>query len=127
MRQGLLRNKLSQYRDSKSPQSTREKYHNMSVMNQEGDKVVLPRQDPPEFWNLLEQNYIKRDDSKWRDLAAWVLREQAGWSYERIGIALGCDRGHIYRILSQLRSEMKNTFREPPDWPNNHPDKEQPE
>ena len=82
----------------------------MSVMNQEGDKVVLPRQDPPEFWNLLEQHYIKRDDSKWRDLAAWVLREQAGWSYERIGIALGCDRGHIYRILSQLRAEMKKNI-----------------
>ncbi|MDC0308388.1 MAG: helix-turn-helix transcriptional regulator [Planctomycetaceae bacterium] len=96
----------------------------MSIMNQEGNKVVLPRKDPPEFWNLIESHFIKSDPSKWRDLAAWVLREQAGWSYEQIGLALGCDRGHVYRILNQLRSEMQNTFRESSDWPSTHPDKE---
>ncbi|MBD3673651.1 MAG: hypothetical protein HUJ26_09025 [Planctomycetaceae bacterium] len=97
----------------------------MSMINQEGGKVVLPRQDPNEFWSLIEKHYIEGDETRWRNLAAWVLREQAGWPYERIGQALGHDRGHVYRIVGQVQDEMRKTFRQPADWPVQSPDKEE--
>lgn len=94
-------------------------------MNQDGNKVVLPRRDPPEFWNLIEEHYVKEDATIWRDLTALLLREQAGWTYERIGMALGCDRGHVCRILNDVRTKMKQTFQESTsEWPTENPDKE---
>ena len=60
----------------------------MSIMNQDGDKVILPRRDADEFWSLIDQHYGSRKDHAWRDLAALALREHAGWSLERIGQAV---------------------------------------
>jgi len=96
----------------------------MSIINQAGGKVVLPRQDSEQFWSLIEEHYAKQSETHWRDLAAWVLREQAGWSYERIGQALGHDRGHVYRMIGQVQSELRKTFRQPADWAVPSPDKE---
>jgi len=94
-------------------------------MNQDGGKVILPRRDPPEFWNLIEEHYVRDDAQLWRGLAALVLREQAGWTYERIGLALGCDQGHVCRVLNDVRSRLKRTFRKSnSDWPSDNPDKE---
>jgi hypothetical protein len=93
----------------------------VSMMNEDGVKVVLGRGEPEEFWEIVERHFANDDPFKWKYLAALVLREQARWPIERIALALDHDKGHISRALQQIQSDLRQRFRAPPDWDTDNP------
>ena len=95
----------------------------MSIMNEDGVKIVLERGGPEEFWDVVERNYAKDDPFKWKYLAALVLRELARWPVERIALALDHDKGHISRALQQIHNDLQQKFRAPPDWKPDPPER----
>lgn len=84
----------------------------MSVIDRRGDKVILPRIGPDEFWEDIRTAYAAADPYKWKYLAMLALKENAGWSLDMIGNAFGHDRGHVSRCLSSLCRELQERFAE---------------
>jgi hypothetical protein len=84
----------------------------MSMIDRWGDKVVLPRIGPDDFWEMVRRHYAQADPHKWKALAMLALRVNAGWSLEMIGNAFGHERGHVSRRLSVVCRELQETF----DW-----------
>lgn len=84
----------------------------MSIINRWGDKVILPRLGPDQFWNDVRAHYAGAEPQKWKALAMLALRVNTGWSLDMIGNAFGHDRGHISRSLTTLCRELKDRF----DW-----------
>lgn len=83
----------------------------MSVMDERGQRVILPRLGPDDFWRHLAEHYAGRDAVRWKYLAMLVLRETAGWPLERIGRLFGHPKGHVSRCLKQVRRELRERFR----------------
>ena len=101
----------------------------MSVMRHDQTQVSLPRAGLDPFWKEVDRRYAsptavdettdhavgKRrrqtlSEHRWRALAMLALRENAGWSLERIGRAFGRDRGHVSRCLKQVIAELRETL-----------------
>ena len=95
----------------------------MSVTNKAGEKIVLDRGGPEQFWEVVERHYAENDPFKWKYLAALVLREQARWPVERIALALDHDKGHISRALQLIQEDLRRRFQVPPDWDLDNPDR----
>ena len=92
----------------------------MSVVDKDGNKVVLPRVGPEEFWDLVRDNYAHDDTQKWKTLAILALRENAGWPLEVIAQVFGHHRGHILRLLTQVKRELQARFDRSPEWLDMH-------
>ncbi len=89
----------------------------MSIINRWGDKVILPRLGPDEFWSEVREHFAGAEHQKWKSLAMLALRVNAGWSLDMIGNAFGHERGHVSRTLSILCREFQDRF----DWLPEHP------
>ncbi len=88
----------------------------MSVVSEEGSKVILPRVGPEEFWDLVREHYACEDPQRWKALAILALRENAGWPLETIGHVFGHHRGHVSRILAKVKRDLRSQFERSPDW-----------
>lgn len=88
----------------------------MSVMQEDGAKVVLPRVGAEEFWEIMRENYALESSLKWKALAILALRENAGWPLEAIASVFGHHRGHVSRILVQVKNDLREKFERSPDW-----------
>ena len=88
----------------------------MSVADQEGFKVVLPREGLDQFWQTIQDHYANEEQTKWKYLAILALRENAGWRLEQIGLAFGHPKGHITRCLKAIKLELKNQFAISTNW-----------
>lgn len=101
----------------------------MSVVDRDKISVSLPKTGPDTFWKEVSRRYASPEavrrpdgrrpgksrrqsvaDQRWRALAMLALRENAGWSMDRIGRAFGRDRGHVSRCLRQVAEELRETF-----------------
>lgn len=82
----------------------------MTVVNSKHSKILLPRSGPDLFWQLLAEHYALEDEMRWRDLAILSLREIAGWTHERIGLAFGLNRGTVCRCLQKIKRELRQQF-----------------
>jgi len=89
----------------------------MSVTDERGHKIVLPRVGPDEFWSGVHRHFAEDDQRKWKYLAMLALRVNAEWPVECIGRAFGHPRGHVTRCLSQIRRELRGAFQVPDDPP----------
>jgi hypothetical protein len=72
-------------------------------------KVVLPRFGTDVVWKLLVDRY-KDDVHGMRNLAMLALRECAGWTVEDIGITFGHAKGHVSRVLEQMKADIRKRF-----------------
>jgi hypothetical protein len=88
----------------------------MSMVRQDGAKVVLPRSGADEFWDLVREHYAGSDGRKWKYLAMLALRENAGWPLETIGLVFGHSKGHVTRCLAGIKDEVRGRFAVSPEW-----------
>ncbi len=88
----------------------------MSVIHEDGSKVVLPRVGAEEFWELMRDHYAEENSLRWKALAILALRENAGWPLETIAQVFGHHRGHVSRILTQVKNDLRDKFERSPDW-----------
>ncbi len=88
----------------------------MTVVNEEGEKIMLPRVGPEHFWKMIQEHYAGDNAIRWKALAILALRENAGWPQETIGQVFGHPRGHVSRILAKVKQELRETFACSPEW-----------
>ena len=72
-------------------------------------KVVLPRFGTDVVWKLLVDRY-KDDVHGMRNLAMLALRECAGWNVADIGLTFGHAKGHVSRVLNQMKADIRKRF-----------------
>jgi hypothetical protein len=82
----------------------------MSVIDQLGNKIVLPRLGPDGFWAQLAQHYAGTKSRRWKYLAMLTLHESAGWTLEQVARAFGHPRGHVSRCIARLKRELRQKF-----------------
>jgi hypothetical protein len=78
----------------------------MSMVRLDGSKTVVDCTGPNVFWDAVEEQFAQ-DDHLWKTLAMLALRENAGWTVERIGRAFGHTRGHVTRCLERIKRELR--------------------
>lgn len=88
----------------------------MSVVGQSGERVLLPRVGREDFWKLIHEEYAGEDRQRWKGLAMLALRENGGWPLAVIGEVFGHHRGHVSRILTKVKSELRERFEKSPEW-----------
>ncbi len=82
----------------------------MSVVNQNGEKILLPAKNPDAFWGHVIEEYAHRDVVAWRRLAMLTLRELAGWTYDRIGMVFEVNAGTAYRQIDRVTKTFRAEF-----------------
>ncbi len=82
----------------------------MSIINYDHTKALVFRTGPDPFWDRVHDYLEGRPDHCWRYLAMLALRENCGWSMERIGKAFGHNKGHITRCLDKIRRELRRNL-----------------
>ena len=82
----------------------------MSMIDRWGDKVVLQRIGPDDFWKDVRAFYAGDEMPRWRNLAMLALHVNAGWSLEMIAHAFGLERGSVSRALTRLRADLQEHF-----------------
>lgn len=87
----------------------------MSAMNAQRHKILLPRGDLDDFWDAVFHHFAGDDPDTWRNLAVLALHATAGFSLERIGLALGLPRGHVSRALRRVKDDLRDRFTLDPD------------
>lgn len=88
----------------------------MTVIREDNMKILLPRLEGEDFWEMIHEHYAREKPLKWKNLAILALRENAGWPLEKIGLVFGHHKGHVARILSKVKQEIRDTFEQSPDW-----------
>ena len=88
----------------------------MTVIREDNMKVLLPRLEGEDFWEIIHEHYAHQDTLKWKYLAILALRENAGWPLEKIGLVFGHHKGHVNRVLAKVKQEIRDTFEQSPDW-----------
>ncbi|HCS54478.1 sigma factor-like helix-turn-helix DNA-binding protein [Rubinisphaera sp.] len=88
----------------------------MTVISEHGERVFLPRMGREDFWKTMHEHYAGDHPGRWKSLAILALRENAGWPLETIGAVFGHHRGHVSRILKRVKSELRETFEQSPEW-----------
>lgn len=88
----------------------------MSIIDRSGNKVVLPRVGPDEFWAGVIEICPEDDPRRWRNLAMLALRENAGWPLDRIGIAFGHTKGHVARCVEKVKEELRERLGANAEW-----------
>lgn len=82
----------------------------MSVVNQNGEKILLPAKDPDAFWGHVIETYAHRDQTAWRELAMLMLREVGGWTYDRIALVFGVHAGTALRTVDRVSRRFRDEF-----------------
>lgn len=88
----------------------------MSVTRPDGTKIVLHRSGPDAFWEAIDTEFQGDNDRTWRYLAMLALRENAGWSVDRIGRAFKHNKGHVTRCLERIKETIRNRFQAEDLW-----------
>jgi len=88
----------------------------MSVMKENGERTILPRVGRDDFWAMIHERYAGQNSHRWKLLAILALRENAGWPLETIGAVFDHHRGHVSRLLTQVKRELRDQFERSPDW-----------
>ena len=86
----------------------------MTVVNQYGFKVLLPRVGPDDFWRQVITCYAENDERAWRNLAMLALRVNANWPLEQIGRVFGKDKGQVSRCVESVKRDLRRQLQ--PDW-----------
>ncbi|MCH8828727.1 MAG: hypothetical protein IID45_04020 [Planctomycetes bacterium] len=86
----------------------------MSTMRADKTKIVLPRTEPDEFWELVQKHYAGCNSRRWKYLAMLALKENAGWPLQQIATAFSHSRGHVQRSIEQIKQELRERFRVSP-------------
>lgn len=79
----------------------------MSIINAEGQKVLLPRMGADQFWTMVLEDYAHDSPRKWKYLAMLALRVNAGWPLGSIGRVFDHDKGHVQRCLENVKRELR--------------------
>jgi hypothetical protein len=87
----------------------------MSTMTQDQQKIVLSRTGPDQFWELIHTHYASGDPQKWKYLAMLALRENCGWTLERIGEVFSHNKGHVSRCLERVKKDLRGQIQISPD------------
>jgi len=87
----------------------------MSVVDKNGIKIVLPSPSFDGLWAKVQDEYAGDCDLRWRYLAMLALRENSGWSLERIGRVFHHSKGHVSRCLRSIRKDLRQLTHEPND------------
>ena len=82
----------------------------MSVVNELGGKVVLPRLGPDRFWTTVARHYAADNPQRWKRLAMIALHESAGWPMSCIGEVFGHNKGHVSRTIEKTKAELRHLF-----------------
>lgn len=82
----------------------------MSVVNQNGEKILLPAKNPDAFWGHVIETYAHRDQTAWRELAMLMLREVGGWTYDRIALVFGVHAGTALRTVDRVSRRFREEF-----------------
>lgn len=82
----------------------------MTVIDEAGNKIVLPRLGPDRFWAQLAQHYAGDSPRRWKYLAMLTLHESAGWTLEQIACAFRHPRGHVSRCIAGLKRDLRRKF-----------------
>ncbi len=88
----------------------------MTVIRKNNQKVLLPRLEGEDFWEMIHKHYARQDAQKWKGLAILALRENAGWPLDKIGSVFGHHKGHVSRILTNVKQELRDCFEQSPEW-----------
>ncbi len=95
----------------------------MSITNEEGLKIILPRLGKDELWDNIHKDYAGKNRLRWKYLAMLSLQVNGGWSLDEIGLAFGHPKGHIVRCLNRIKKELCERFQQSAEYP----DTQQPE
>lgn len=79
----------------------------MTVIDRYQQRYPLPRAGMTDFWVLVQTHFAQTDREIWRDLALFALKETAGWSLEKIGLAFGLNPGHVSRRLHKVHQKLR--------------------
>ncbi len=90
----------------------------MSISNEEGLKINLPRLGKDELWNNIHKDYAGKNRLRWKYLAMLSLQVNGDWSHEEIGLAFGHPKGHIIRCLNKIKKELRKRFEQSAKYPN---------
>jgi hypothetical protein len=82
----------------------------MSMIRPNGRRVLLPRANLEQQWDLIVRHYARSDARRWKYLAMLALRENAGWPLECIGHVFQHPKGHISRCLAQVKRDLQARF-----------------
>lgn len=82
----------------------------VSVVNQNGEKILLPAKDPDAFWGHVIDNYAHRNQAAWRELAMLMLREVGGWTFDRIGMVFDVHPGTALRTVGRVSQRFRDEF-----------------
>ncbi|VAX41672.1 hypothetical protein MNBD_PLANCTO02-3038 [hydrothermal vent metagenome] len=82
----------------------------MSVVNEKGLKMTLPRLNKDTLWEEAEKAFAGKNKLRWKYLAMLSLQVNGNWSLENIGLAFGHPKGHIIRCLERVKEELRSRF-----------------
>lgn len=82
----------------------------MSVANEQGVQLSLPRTGGDALWRLLDEGWAGNDAHTWKLLAMLALRENAGWPLKYISRVFGHANGHTLRCIEQAKAEIRSRF-----------------
>lgn len=77
----------------------------MSVVNEDGEKVELPK-DAGHIYSEIERSWAGKDPERWQGLLMLQAHEFLGWTEERLGITFGLAQGNVSRRLSAIRNAL---------------------
>ena len=82
----------------------------MTTVDADGNKILLPRLGPDDFWQEVYQHYAKAKPLRWKYLAMLTLYETAGWTLEQIAQSFGHNRGHVCRCIEKTKADLRRNF-----------------
>jgi hypothetical protein len=74
-----------------------------------GEKVILPRTSP-ELWTVLEREWAGNDRQRWKAVCALHLYVRCHWTLDTIGLLFGHAKGHVSRLLRDVKRELAERF-----------------
>lgn len=78
----------------------------MSVISKRGEKIILPRVGPNDFWIQMHAA-CHGDHRAWRRFTMFALREGLEWPLEWIGESFHIHKGGVSRQLHHARRELQ--------------------
>ena len=88
----------------------------MTIMDRNEQRVHLDPTGPNVLWKRIFKEYVKRNTRRLKLAAILALREECGWSLEHLGELFDCNKGHILRVLDQIKQELQPLFERSKYW-----------
>lgn len=79
----------------------------MSVIDERGQKIILPRVGPNDLW-LEMHDHFHGDHRAWRRFTMLALREGLEWPLHWIGESFHLHKGTVSRHLHHARRELQD-------------------